>query len=80
MCNDPNQMFPNMMMQNPNMMMPYNMNSPNMYSQQTNQNDFNTRLNAMERQIRRMNERLTRLEANGGASNYNEPDNSMYMM
>lgn len=81
----PNGILP--MMQNPNMnygtpysnqnMMPCNQ------SNNSSNNDIDTRLNTMERQIKRLNERVTRLEAtyNNNTTNiYNEPDSSMYMM
>ena len=75
------------MMQNPNMnygtpysnqnMMPCNQNN------NSNNTDFDNRLNTIERQIKRLNERITRLETtyNNNTTNiYNEPDSSMYMM
>lgn len=81
----PNGMMP--MMQNPNMnyttpysnqnMMPCNQNNSNSNS------DIDTRLSTIERQLKRLNERITRLEAtyNNNTTNiYNEPDSSMYMM
>ena len=45
-------------------------------------NDMNERINRLERQIKRIDQRLTRLEtpyANNMKYN-NEPDNNMYMM
>ena len=81
----PNGMMP--MMQNPNMNygMPYSNQSmmPCNQNNSSTNTDINTRLNTMERQIKRLNERVTRLEAtyNNNTTNiYNEPDSSMYMM
>jgi len=80
----PNQMgfFPNT---NPyNNMMPCSGNNQNNQNNNSNySNDIDTRLNIMERQIRRLNDRVTRLEATYGNNTtniYNEPDSSMYMM
>ena len=45
-------------------------------------NDMNERINRLERQVKRIDQRLTRLEtpyANNMKYN-NEPDNNMYMM
>ncbi len=45
-------------------------------------NDFNNRIERLERQIKRFDQRLARLETPYANNNYanNEPDNSMYMM
>lgn len=48
-------------------------------------NDFNNRIERLERQLKRFEQRLTRLETpyanNNNNNNYgNEPDNNMYMM
>lgn len=46
-------------------------------------NDINERISRLERQVKRLDQRLTRLEtpyANPNALSNNEPDNSMYMM
>jgi len=85
----PNQMgfFPNVNpYNNMNSMMPCsgnnNQNNPN-YNNTNYNNDIDSRLNIMERQIRRLNDRVTRLEAsysNNTTNIYNEPDSSMYMM
>lgn len=69
----------------PNNMMSSNMAPNNMFSTgstyQTSQiNDINERLNRLERQIKRIDQRLTRLETPYANTNYNEPDNNMYMM
>lgn len=62
-------------------MMPNNTITPNNYS--TSQfNDLNERIGRLERQVKRLDQRLTRLEtpyANNMKYN-NEPDNNMYMM
>lgn len=45
--------------------------------------DINERLSRLERQVKRLDQRLTRLEtpyANTSNINNNEPDNNMYMM
>ena len=44
--------------------------------------DFNKRIERLERQIKRLDQRLTRLETPYATNNYNntEPDNNMYMM
>lgn len=86
MCNDmiPN-MMPNMMMPNIQQMQPYQMGMPfNNMNYNVESNDINTRLNAIERQIRRINDRLTRLEAVNNNTYYNEEEeidnNSIYLM
>ena len=44
-------------------------------------NDINDRLDRLERQIKRLDQRLTRIETPYANNNYNnEPDNNMYMM
>ncbi len=45
-------------------------------------NDFNNRLERLERQFKRIDQRLSRLETPYANNNYsnNEPDNNMYMM
>ena len=44
-------------------------------------NDINDRIDRLERQVKRLDQRLTRLETPYANSNYNnEPDNNMYMM
>ncbi len=46
-------------------------------------NDMNERINRLERQVKRLDQRLTRLEtpyANSNISKNMEPDNNMYMM
>ena len=45
-------------------------------------NDMNERVSRLERQIKRLDQRLTRLETPyANANNFsNEPDNNMYMM
>ena len=45
-------------------------------------NDFNNRIERLERQVKRLDQRLTRLETPyaKGNNNSNEPDNNMYMM
>ena len=75
------------MMQNPNINygMPYSNQNMIPCNQNNNSNntDFDNRLNTIERQIKRLNERITRLETtyNNNTTNiYNEPDSSMYMM
>ena len=85
MCNDiiPN-MMPNMMIPNIQQMQPYQMGLPfNNMNYNVESNDITTRLNAIERQIRRINDRLSKLEASNNNTYYNEEDidnNSIYMM
>ncbi len=45
-------------------------------------NDFNNRIERLERQLKRIDQRLMRLETPYANNNYsnNEPDNNMYMM
>ena len=45
-------------------------------------NDITERLNRLERQVKRLDQRLTRLETPyaNNMKYYNEPDNNMYMM
>lgn len=44
-------------------------------------NDINDRVDRLERQVKRLDQRLTRLETPYANNNYNnEPDNNMYMM
>ena len=38
------------------------------------------RLSRIERQIKKLEQRISRLENPSGYNQYNEPDNSMYMM
>lgn len=55
--------------------------TPNNYS--TSQfNDMNERINRLERQVKRLDQRLTRLETpyQNNMQYNNEPDNNMYMM
>lgn len=77
--------IPQMQNTMPNNMMQGNMTPNNMFpntsTYQTSQlNDINERLNRLERQIKRIDQRLTRLETPYANTNYNEPDNNMYMM
>ena len=81
MCNNmmpmmPNMMLPNMMM--PNMMIPFSNNTSNY----TTNNDINTKIDIIERQIKRLDERVSRLEAtiNNNINTKFEENNSMYMM
>lgn len=73
--------LPNMpggfMNQVPGTMIPQNNNN---YS--INQwNDINERISRLERQVKRLDQRLTRIETPYANQNYNnEPDNNMYMM
>ncbi len=44
-------------------------------------NDMNERINRLERQVKRLDQRLIRLETPYANANHsNEPDNNMYMM
>lgn len=45
-----------------------------------NFNDLENRLLKIENQIKRLDQRITRLETPYQSNNYNEPDSSMYMM
>lgn len=66
-----NQMFPQNMMQQPNIIFP-NQNNPTM--------DIENRLNRIEKQITRLNQRVTRLESPNNSNIYTEPDNNLYML
>lgn len=75
MCNNiPIYPYPNMMIPNmyPNNYTDIDINSNNQNSELT------TRLNAIDRQLRRLEQRITRIENN--YTNSNDYDNSMYMM
>lgn len=61
--------LPNMIY-NPNMQ--YQNNSPF--------TDIDNRLTRIEKQINRLNQRITRLESPNNTNIYNEPDNSLYMI
>ena len=70
-----------MMNNYPSMQMPINQMPKNTYT--TSQfNDMNERINRLERQVKRIDQRLSRLETPyANTSKYNpEPDNNMYMM
>ena len=56
--------------------------TPNNTYANTQITDMTERLNRLERQIKRLDQRLTRLETPyANTNNYNtEPDNNMYMM
>ena len=69
----PNMMFPNMS----NMTMPNNYTDIDINSHNQN-NELTTRINAIERQLRRLEQRIIRLENNN--NNSQDYDNSMYMM
>lgn len=44
-------------------------------------NDMNERISRLERQVKRLDQRLTRIETPYANQNFqNEPDNNMYMM
>ena len=82
MCNNmmpmPNMMNPFGNMMPFNNMYPYN----NMNNYDTN-NELNTKIGIMERQIKRLDERVSRLEAtisNANNNNNKVDDNSMYIM
>lgn len=82
----PAQMMPNMYP----MMMPQNiggqqMGYPNEYYGNSGCGDLNNKVERLERQIKILEQRVTRLETlYSGSSNttniYNEPDSNMYMM
>lgn len=81
----PNQMmpFPNMTPYGMNNMMPYGNQNMMPCNQNNSNNDFENRLDTVEKQIIRLNDRVMRLESmykNKNNNIYNEPDNSMYMM
>lgn len=85
MCNNPlpNMMLPNMIMPNmiPNNMQDVMMGLPfNNMNYNIDNNDINTKISALERHIRRLDERITKLEALYNNTNNYEPDNSIYMM
>lgn len=63
--------YPNMMMPN---MYPNNYTDIDINSNNQN-NELTTRLNAIDRQLRRLEQRITKLE-----NNTQDNDNSMYMM
>lgn len=60
-------------------MIPQINNTPNNYTTGM-YNDMNNRLERLERQVKRLDQRLTRLETPYANSNNNEPDNNMYIM
>ena len=75
MCNNP---LPNMI---PNNMQDVMMGLPfNNMNYNIDNNDINTKISALERHIRRLDERITKLEALYNNTNNYEPDNSIYMM
>ena len=86
--NIPNSMGMNPMLNNqfPNQNM--SSYSPDMQTMPTNTyanswfNDMNERINRLERQVKRLDQRLTRIETPyANTNNFNqEPDNNMYMM
>lgn len=81
--NMPNQMPPMMNPQMPNQQ--FSGMSPQMPNNtyQTSQfNDMTERIGRLERQVKRLDQRLTRLETPyANTNNFNqEPDNNMYMM
>ena len=43
-------------------------------------NDMNERIERLERQVKRLDQRLNRLETPYANNNNNEPDNNMYIM
>ena len=47
------------------MVMPYNMGMPGMYPNMPNTNDLEIRLSSIERQLKRLDSRISRLETNG---------------
>ena len=77
--------IPNMPNQMNGMIPPQMGGIPNNSSYNINQlSDLNDRIDRLERQVKRLDQRLTRLETpyanvNNSSSN-NEPDNNMYMM
>ena len=46
------------------MLMPYNMGMPGMYPNMPNANDLEIRLSSIERQLKRLDSRISRLEKN----------------
>ena len=60
-------------------MLPQMNSTPNNYTKGIN-NDINNRIERLERQVKRLDQRLTRLETPYANSNNNEPDNNMYIM
>lgn len=63
--------------------MPGNMQGDNMPNNYTNSifNDMKNRIDRLERQVKRIDQRLMRLEAPYSNNNFNnEPDNDMYIM
>lgn len=68
-----------------NPMMPqYNQQyNPGYNSQYNNYNpisDIDNRITKMEKQINRLNQRVTRLESTNSTNIYNEPDSNLYML
>jgi len=60
-----------------NQMFQPNMMFPNQNNQVL---DIDNRLNAIEKQIIRLNQRITRLESPNNSNIYSEPDNNLYML
>lgn len=79
------QMMPQMIPQTQNTF-PTQATNPYPYQNyNTNDYDYEIRLNRLERQIKNLNQRVTRLEnpynnTNNTTNIYNEPDSNMYMM
>lgn len=68
-----------------NPMMPqYNLGYNTGYNSQYNNynpiSDIDNRLTKIEKQINRLNQRVTRLESPNSTNIYNEPDSNLYML
>ena len=61
-----------------NMMMPPN-NFENNFNNTINNNLLN-KLNEIDNRIKKLEQRIVKLENENGSINYNEPDNSLYMI
>lgn len=76
--NTMNPQMGNPQMMGPQMMSPQGM-SP-IYETQYNDSSLQNRVTKLERQMKRIEQRIMKLESISGSSNFNDPDNSMYMI
>lgn len=62
------------------MMAQYNPGYNAQYNSYNPINDIDNRLAKIEKQINRLNQRVTRLESPNNTNIYNEPDSNLYML
>lgn len=58
----------------------YNTGYNSQYNNYNPISDIDNRLTKIEKQINRLNQRVTRLESPNSANIYNEPDSNLYML